>query len=416
MDNNGTVRHYSGTAVYDNRTTGYQQELVPIMSAEALLGQIGGYGNGGQISDTIVIENYYGYLEYKYYEYQAPQIEFTLNGTTYACPYGITWGDYAYLDTTEYPASANADVRWLDSTDGTGMQLNVGGTWFFITHNDEFVDEDEEIIGRAVYDIYIPPIDETNPIGTWFFNEALTPYYTNTSGEIGLYETVYLNYDLAWSSDTYDSIYFEYTRATYDRMRYESATNSGFNLGYDFLNDTWGGYAQYGDEVRYIFINSIPDCENPYLEKFIAWLSTNAEKISNSTNTFSLEPTSTFSLPNEASSTAVDEDQWIEVERSESAEFVLYYPLLDTSGIRITNTPAYNAFYERYSMPNMVKFRNTMGIPIPSLEVDYTSWIGTAVGGFLNMELMPNFSLGGILAILIAFAITMLFLKFFAGG
>ena len=32
------------------------------------------------------------------------------------------------------------------------------------------------------------------------------------------------------------------------------------------------------------------------------------------------------------------------------------------------------------------------------------------------MELMPNFSIGGVLAILIGFSIVMLFLKFFAGG
>ena len=67
-------------------------------------------------------------------------------------------------------------------------------------------------------------------------------------------------------------------------------------------------------------------------------------------------------------------------------------------------------------MPNMTKYVNTFGVEPPDMTFDFTSWIGTAVGGFLNMELMPNFSIGGVLAILIAFSIVMLFLKFFAGG
>lgn len=495
MDNNGTVRHYSGTAVYDNRITGYQQELVPIMSAEALLGQIGGYGNGGQISDTIVIENYYGYLEYKYYEYQAPQIEFTLNGTTYACPYGMTWGEYADLDTPEYPASSNADVRWLDSTDGTGMQFNNNGVWQFILYNDEVVDNTDTIIGRAVYTLEEPSIPPTQLIvaignmaetvditefngKTW--NEAFKSYSLPEGFLVGENDTrvqlIYHPSGSAWYSGyivsngnyvssntviTAGTLYTCSMSATDDPLLGTwvigdfSSNPNAFNCHLNFTSNgqsyktftaalnlyiyytpSSGGsdvFAYQNGSWTKSYYKTIT-ITTPYDEIIESQAKLMLQFLSNyATRTSAANVASTMAysadmgeeiIPNTAiasplaieTPTTTASGTWTEVERSESAEFVLYYPLLDTSGIRITNTPAYNAYYNRYSMPNMVKFRNTMGIPIPSLEVDYTSWIGTAVGGFLNMELMPNFSLGGILAILIAFAITMLFLKFFAGG
>lgn len=427
MDNNGIVRHYTGTSVYDNRTTGYQQELVPIMSAEALLGQIGGYGNGGQISDTVVIENYYGYLEYKYYEYQAPQIEFTLNGITYACPDGMTWGEYADLDTPEYPASANADVRWLDSGEGTGMQYNNNGTWQFILYNGEVVDNTDTIIGRAVYTLKdLPDV----LAGTWLINDTVSVTQFSVGADVLVKGQFYgaLNYDMELGYRELNHIY----------LSNGSTLNFTSNFGYPFsvtkIDDNYVMFRYYKSSNDYNAKNTnggenyipahtliITDTYDDLVsangqdvaDKFLLELKANATKQSSaSTSVVAVEPTPIST----DTPTTIAEGTWNEVERSESAEFVLYYPLLDTSGIRITNTPAYIAYYECYSMPNMVKFRNTMGIPIPSLEVDYTSWIGTAVGGFLNMELMPNFAIGGVLAILIGFSIVMLFLKYFAGG
>lgn len=421
MDNNGTVRSYSGTATYDNRTSGYQQELVPIMSAEALLGQIGGYGNGGQISDTIVIENYYGYLEYKYYEYQAPQIEFTLNGTTYACPYGITWGEYANLDTTEYPASSNADVRWRDSEDGTGMQFNNNGIWQFILYNGEYVDNTDTIIGRAVYTLEEPTNVKAELVGTWIRNPNITTFDLNITKRLVTCESS--QYDLIGAIVSYTDYSGVHTYdvnfvVPYTGVDGNDSTNEFIGLQLTRNNnDGAGSRVTFGSDIyryncTYSKINSIEFTDNILDDRIIV-----ADDILEFMNTyFTKENTaSVMTLADEPTPTA-EQVTWTEVERSESAEFFLYYPLLDTSGIRITNTPAYNAFYERYSMPNMVKYRNTMGIPIPSLEVDYTSWIGTAVGGFLNMELMPNFAIGGVLAILIGFSIVMLFLKYFAGG
>lgn len=60
------------------------------------------------------------------------------------------------------------------------------------------------------------------------------------------------------------------------------------------------------------------------------------------------------------------------------------------------------------------------GAPItpmnPGIFKDYTSWIGTAVGGFLDLEFVEGFTLGGILMTLIGFSVAIWFLKLFAGG
>lgn len=45
-----------------------------------------------------------------------------------------------------------------------------------------------------------------------------------------------------------------------------------------------------------------------------------------------------------------------------------------------------------------------------------THFLGSAVSGFLNVEIMPNFSLAGILMIIITFSIVLWWLKVFAGG
>lgn len=53
---------------------------------------------------------------------------------------------------------------------------------------------------------------------------------------------------------------------------------------------------------------------------------------------------------------------------------------------------------------------------LDDVTIDWVSWLGTAVGGFFDFEIMPGFSLGGILAVVIMLGLVMTFLKFFAGG
>lgn len=73
------------------------------------------------------------------------------------------------------------------------------------------------------------------------------------------------------------------------------------------------------------------------------------------------------------------------------------------------------------SMSPLEEFFKSLGVieyksAFENYTADYTSWIGTAVGGFLNMELAPFFSIGGILLICVALGLVGYFLKVFMGG
>lgn len=54
--------------------------------------------------------------------------------------------------------------------------------------------------------------------------------------------------------------------------------------------------------------------------------------------------------------------------------------------------------------------------PGEDVNVDFTSWIAVAVGGFLGFEIFPGFSLIGIFAIVIAISLVLFFLKMMRGG
>lgn len=49
-------------------------------------------------------------------------------------------------------------------------------------------------------------------------------------------------------------------------------------------------------------------------------------------------------------------------------------------------------------------------------EIDFSSWLITAVGGFMNAELFPGFAIGGIFAVMVAFPLVIWFLKLVLGG
>lgn len=55
---------------------------------------------------------------------------------------------------------------------------------------------------------------------------------------------------------------------------------------------------------------------------------------------------------------------------------------------------------------------NTSG----DINVDFTSWISTAIGGFLNFELVPGLSIWSIFLGVIGIGLVVAFLKYFAGG
>lgn len=117
-------------------------------------------------------------------------------------------------------------------------------------------------------------------------------------------------------------------------------------------------------------------------------------------------------------STNPGEPVWQEVDSSgDGYLFRFTYPLYDTSGVTITESNEFNESWKLFGTPTMQKYLSTTGeVPSPDYEADYSGWIGDAVGGFLNFELFPNFTLAGVIGILVSFSLVMLFLKFFAGG
>lgn len=49
-------------------------------------------------------------------------------------------------------------------------------------------------------------------------------------------------------------------------------------------------------------------------------------------------------------------------------------------------------------------------------SLDFTGWIGSAIGGFMDVALFGNFTIGGMLAVVVSLTLVLTFLKFFAGG
>lgn len=69
----------------------------------------------------------------------------------------------------------------------------------------------------------------------------------------------------------------------------------------------------------------------------------------------------------------------------------------------------YSTYFTGYKMPVM-----TNGIT-DSVNIDFTSWITTAVGGFFSFEFVPGLSLGMILFFVIGLAVVAFFIRFFGG-
>lgn len=248
---------------------------------------------------------------------------------------------------------------------------------------------------------------ELDIVGTWEFNETVSALsysedtllmwttvngnsismefckWVNSSGET--FGVAFVG-DYSPDDDYYIGIYYN---ATKDNVRYAS---------------TSGGYKsiEFAD-MKQLIINDNFDYTNGYYysEDFYTWLKANAIKQG-------------------STSTVAEEGTWAQVEKSGDGYLLrLQYPLYDTSGVTITDTETYRNNMSYYGFPTFEKYIDTDSTIIkPSLpyEADFTGWLGTAVGGFLDFELFDGFSLGGLLSVLIGFSFIMLFLKFFAGG
>lgn len=60
--------------------------------------------------------------------------------------------------------------------------------------------------------------------------------------------------------------------------------------------------------------------------------------------------------------------------------------------------------------------REIIYIEPPDVNFSFTSWLGTAISGFVSFQVFPGFSIGALLTTLISFSCVMWFLKLVAGG
>lgn len=71
--------------------------------------------------------------------------------------------------------------------------------------------------------------------------------------------------------------------------------------------------------------------------------------------------------------------------------------------------------YENTSITDILTSLNKQVLLVP-IEHDYTSWLVKAVGGFLDTEIVPGFSIGGIFGVVLMIALLSYILKMFLGG
>lgn len=60
--------------------------------------------------------------------------------------------------------------------------------------------------------------------------------------------------------------------------------------------------------------------------------------------------------------------------------------------------------------------REIIYVEAPDVNFSFTSWLGTAISGFVSFQVFPGFSIGALLTTLISFSCVMWFLKLVAGG
>lgn len=236
---------------------------------------------------------------------------------------------------------------------------------------------------------YVEPEATDELAGTWVFTSDLgvaNSFYSSVGTSV--------NVNFTSNSTAYTQIKFQdYGYSSWGETLLYGSTRV-------FTNDGMSDATWQNNAYKTITITSnLADVTNG--STLLTWLQANATKQG-------------------STATVAEAGTWEQVEKSGDGYLLrLQYPLYDTSGVTITDSETYRNNMSYYGFPTIQKYIDTDGtiiVPSPPYEGDYTGWLGTAVGGFLDFELFPGFTLGGMLGILISFSFIMLFLKFFAGG
>lgn len=99
----------------------------------------------------------------------------------------------------------------------------------------------------------------------------------------------------------------------------------------------------------------------------------------------------------------------------EDLTFTILFPHLTED----PNNARFNINYyvrEFTDLTQVIKEKGNAVIPDYKNPIGYTNWLGTAISGFFNTQILPGFSFGGILLMIISFLCVVWFLKIFAGG
>lgn len=246
------------------------------------------------------------------------------------------------------------------------------------------------------YYVYTVPVDDSF-VGTWVFNDVLSaPSFSPLVD--GLYVCP-ANYSYTTSDNivrTYDQLVFQYfTNGQFYNMSYKNTNDTSANRMVYFRDSTSGNYMWgfWGFANVVTFYDDIED------ESVKSWIISNASKRSSASTVAvegTWEPTDNFVLASQIDVTV---------------------PIYDTSQ-SISVTPG-STEWRWWSLPVASKYIKTTDlfqVINESIIKDYTSWLVTATSGFLDAEIFPGFTIGGVMGTLIAFSVVMLFLKLFAGG
>lgn len=355
--------------------------------------QQGGYNR------IVAVTDFKAYVDYDVYEYvvpTVPDISFTVDAETFTTPQGTTWASFVegYNNDTfrnfegEIQFEVGTDVWAPISTDGT--QANIV--------------EPTDLIQATAYLTYLGEEEAGDELqGTW---ELTAPAFA-------------LPYEFFETCGNRINVSFVSNGRSFNYIEYQASASDGDELYYDMRQVISGGGTSYGawtsEGYKILEISSnLSEVTNG--SAFLTFLQNHGTKrVSGSSGGSgnSLDDGPVVASTDTPVTTA-EGGEWQLVENSplKATGIDVSYPVYDHYTFDNDTDLALNYGYPDFNR-YITKFR---GIGNIDNNVDFTGWIANATSGFLNFELMPNFSIGGVLAILVGFSLVILFLKIFAGG
>lgn len=449
-----TPRYYSPLN-FDFQVFGMTAELMPTISYDA---------NSGYPS--IVEENADGYLSRDNFGFSsllsgAMEVSYRLKLSTQESADNFTMkivGNQGIYDFAKYgipnitvPAGYTANVSYelhyrftqsqsytTDTGKGYILERSYANNHKIPLLFDTVTSNGEEylIVGDVIVDVYdviiefIKDDDESmwgNP-GFYQWNSVLSIYTEELDEFFALYgEEITL---LSSDSDCFyltslsngvvdgfpcDGIIFVQNLDDAYEVRYQDYTNGEQLLVYSFESSSWYSLEGNGDND-------------------VGYMGDTLTEIEVRTLYFSQHPYNMFDVCYSFAEVAYTSDDCRLAFLRYFGENTTYYetnPLqtvVNTDGVTYSFTDGDGGLYVNYTVDRSVKgeyvsalnsyfnLGKSMGGGDGIIDVNFSTWIAKAVGGFFDFELFPGFTFGGIFAVIISILLAVVFLKLFAGG